>query len=207
MVENSAEKPLSKGEQTRAAIIEAAYALFLKKGYHGTSVRQIAGRADLALGGIYNHFAGKDEIFAAVLDAYHPYHTIFPALEKTEGETVELFMHDAARRVKNEIEGSETKLLPLIFVELVEFQGRHLATLAEKLMPTILAFVQRLMGRRGKLRNIPPPIILRMLFATLVGYLMTEMVLKNIPVFKNVELDWFDGMMDIYLHGILEPEA
>ncbi|MBI3241616.1 MAG: TetR family transcriptional regulator, partial [Chloroflexi bacterium] len=42
------EKPLSKGEQTYAAIIEAAYALFLKKGYHGTSMRQIAERADLA---------------------------------------------------------------------------------------------------------------------------------------------------------------
>jgi AcrR family transcriptional regulator len=203
----SDDKPPSKGEQTRAVIIEAAYVLFLKKGYHGTSMRQIAERADLALGGIYNHFAGKDEIFAAVLDAYHPYHTIFPALETTEGETVELFMRDAARRVKNEIEGSETKLLPLIFIELVEFQGRHLAVLAEKLMPTILAFVQRLIGRRGTLRNIPLPIMVRMLFATFVGYLMTEMVLKNIPVFKGVELDWFDGMMDVYLHGILEPEA
>ncbi|MBI3242272.1 MAG: TetR/AcrR family transcriptional regulator, partial [Chloroflexi bacterium] len=163
--------------------------------------------AGLALGGIYNHFAGKDEIFAAVLDAYHPYHTVLPALEKTEGETVELFMHDAAWRVKNEIEGSETKLLPLIFIELVEFQGRHLAALAEKLMPAMLAFVQRLVERRGKLRHIPPPIMLRMLFATFVGYLMTEMVLKNVPVFKNIELDWFDGMIDIYLRGVLEPEA
>jgi hypothetical protein len=49
--------------------------------------------------------------------------------------------------------------------------------------------------------------MLRMLFATFAGYLMTEMVLKNVPVFKNIELDWFDGMMDVYLHGILEPEA
>ncbi|MBM4423388.1 MAG: TetR/AcrR family transcriptional regulator [Chloroflexi bacterium] len=201
------EKPQSKGEQTRSAIIGAAYGLFLKNGFHGTSMRQIAEKADLALGGIYNHFGSKEEIFAAVLDAYHPYHTIFPALETTEGETVELFMRDAARRVKNEIEGTETKLLPLLFIELVEFQGCHLATLAEKLMPTILAFVQRMVGRQGKLRNVPPPIMIRMLFATFAGYLMTEMVLKNIPAFKNAELDWFDGMMDVYLHGILEPEA
>ncbi len=34
--------PATKGEQTRAAIIKAAYALFLKKGFHATSVREIA---------------------------------------------------------------------------------------------------------------------------------------------------------------------
>ena len=63
---------LSKGERTRQDILSAAHTLFLEQGYHGTSMRQIAYRAGIALGGIYNHFAGKEGIFTAVFEANHP---------------------------------------------------------------------------------------------------------------------------------------
>ncbi len=43
---------VSKGELTRASILEGAYQLFLQQGYHGTSMRQIAEEAGIALGGI-----------------------------------------------------------------------------------------------------------------------------------------------------------
>ena len=41
---------LSKGEASQQRIVEAAYALFLEQGYHGTSMRQIAERAGLTMG-------------------------------------------------------------------------------------------------------------------------------------------------------------
>ena len=41
-----------KGEVTRLAIEDAALSLFMEQGYHATSMRQIAERAELALGGI-----------------------------------------------------------------------------------------------------------------------------------------------------------
>lgn len=206
MPEKLEEKTLTKGEQTRSAILEAAHSLFLEKGYHGTSMRKIADRADLALGGIYNHFAGKEEIFAAVLDAYHPYHAILPALEATEGETVEAFVRNAARHVRAGIAGVEAQLLPLLFVELVEFQGRHLTELAERLLPTLLAFVQRFSERRGKLRSLPLPVVFRAFMGLMMGFLLSEMILKDTPLLKQTNYDWFGGMVDIYLHGILEPE-
>lgn len=198
---------VSRGEQTRGAIIEAAFSLFLERGYHGTSMRQIADQAGIALGGIYNHFAGKEDIFAAVLDAHHPYRRILPVLEQAKGETVEEFVYDAARQVKHEVQGAEAKIMPLAFIEMVEFQGRHLARLAEMMMPNMVTFVQRFGERRGKVRNLPAPIMLRMLFAIFAGYLITEVVLKNFPMFKGVEIDWLDGMIDIYLHGIIDPEG
>ena len=42
----------TKGEVTRLAVEDAAMGLFLEQGYHATSMRQIAERAGLALGGI-----------------------------------------------------------------------------------------------------------------------------------------------------------
>jgi hypothetical protein len=128
-------------------------------------------------------------------------------LDAADGDTIEEFVRDGAERVRVAIQGSEKHVLPLAFIELVEFQGRHLAQLAKMMMPTQLNFIQRFGERRGKLRQVPTPIVLRMLFAVFVGYILTEMVLKNLPIFKDAEYDWFDGMMDIYLHGILESEA
>ena len=64
----------TKGEVTRLAIEEAALELFMEQGYHATSMRQIADKAGLALGGIYNHFSSKDEIFEAVDRFYRAYY-------------------------------------------------------------------------------------------------------------------------------------
>jgi len=59
-------EPLRKGEATQARILDTAHALFMEQGYHGTSMRQIAERARITLGGIYNHFASKEAIWEAV---------------------------------------------------------------------------------------------------------------------------------------------
>lgn len=202
----------SRGEATRARLLEAAYRLFLKQGFHGTSMREIAEAAGLAVGGIYNHFANKEEIFAAVLDAHHPYHTVLPALQETEGETIEAFVRDAAYRFKAGMDTAGRRLMPLAFMELVEFQGRHLRNLTRDLLPAMMNFVQRWRTRRGRLRDLPPAVLIRTLVGLLVGYLITDMILRGLKHAPELEgLDdypWFDAMLDIYLHGILaEPEA
>jgi AcrR family transcriptional regulator len=199
--------PPTKGEITRAKLLQAAHELFLKQGFHGTSMREIADEAGIAVGGIYNHYGTKEEIFAAVLDAYHPYHVILPALEDVEGETVEEFVRDAAQRMRAGIAGVETRLLPLVFMDLVEFQGRHLRQLVQTTLPRSLAFFQRLTERQGRLRAVPFPVMLRTFMSLMVGFLLTEMILKdvkNLPQLKTGKSDPLEGMLDIYLHGILD---
>jgi TetR/AcrR family acrAB operon transcriptional repressor len=55
-------------EASRDAILDAALRCFAKRGYHETSVDDIAARARLSKGAIYWHFAGKRELFLALLD-------------------------------------------------------------------------------------------------------------------------------------------
>ena len=66
------EETHTKGERTRNQIEDAAIELFMEHGYHATSMRQIAEHANMALGGIYNHFKSKDEIFEAIILDKHP---------------------------------------------------------------------------------------------------------------------------------------
>ena len=57
-----------KPEISREEILDAALACFASRGYHETSVDDIAARAGLSKGAIYWHFAGKRELFLALID-------------------------------------------------------------------------------------------------------------------------------------------
>jgi AcrR family transcriptional regulator len=57
-------------EISRGEILDAALACFTARGYHETSVDDIAERAGLSKGAIYWHFAGKRELFLALIDHF-----------------------------------------------------------------------------------------------------------------------------------------
>ena len=58
---------LSKGKLTAERIMDAAEDLFSRHGYEGTTLRQIAKQAEIQEPGLYNHFAGKQALYEAVL--------------------------------------------------------------------------------------------------------------------------------------------
>lgn len=60
-------RPTPRAEETRRGIYEAALKLFREKGFEQTTMRDIAGKADVALGGAYYYFDSKEAI---VLEFY-----------------------------------------------------------------------------------------------------------------------------------------
>ncbi|MFV8816611.1 TetR/AcrR family transcriptional regulator [Haliea sp. E17] len=59
--------PRTKGQRTAARILDVAEEMFAHQGFAGTSLRQIADGAGIREPGLYNHFAGKQELYDAVL--------------------------------------------------------------------------------------------------------------------------------------------
>jgi AcrR family transcriptional regulator len=55
-----------KRERTRAQLIEAASKIINEKGYDRTTLEEIARRAGMTRGAIYNNFTDKEELFMAV---------------------------------------------------------------------------------------------------------------------------------------------
>ncbi|MGQ0576134.1 MAG: TetR family transcriptional regulator [Pseudonocardia sp.] len=49
-------------------VLAAAVELFVEVGYHGASVRDIAGRCGLSVSGIYHHHPSKQQMLARILD-------------------------------------------------------------------------------------------------------------------------------------------
>lgn len=200
------EETTSKGERTRQAILDAAYDLFLTQGYSATSMRQVAGRSGLALGGIYNHFVSKDEIFQALVIAKHPYLQIIPLVQNVPGETVEEFVRNAARIIQKEM-GSRPDFMKLMLIEIVEFSGSHFPKLFETISPMIVPLLERFTTADSNLRELPLPLILRTFMGSIVAFYITEFLMSNpsLPAeMRNVSLEDF---MNIYMHGILEHRS
>jgi AcrR family transcriptional regulator len=59
---------MTKGERTRLRVREAALALFAERGFEQTTLRDIAARAECALGLVYRYYASKEAIVLALYD-------------------------------------------------------------------------------------------------------------------------------------------
>ncbi len=198
------DKRLVKGQQTKEDIISAAYELFLKQGYHGTSMRQIARQAEVAPSAIYNHFAGKEDIFVAVFLEHHPYNDVLPALLEASGETPEVWVHQAANRLVAALE-KRPEFLNLMFIEMVEFRSSHAIELFETILPQALFITSRFIESQPRIRPIPPIILLRTFLGLFFSYYISEQFLGHNapPEFGQNTMDHF---VDIFLHGVLRNE-
>jgi AcrR family transcriptional regulator len=79
-------RPPRRRDEARAlfrnGILDAAEAVFAERGFHGARIQDIAERARIAVGTVYNHFADKDEMLSALLE------------ERTEGLLAQLRADD-----------------------------------------------------------------------------------------------------------------
>ena len=58
-------------EQIRADLISSARRVFLRRGFHQASLEEIATEAGWSKGAVFSNFAGKDDLFLAVLEDHN----------------------------------------------------------------------------------------------------------------------------------------
>lgn len=65
---NRVSRPRMTGTQRRQQLIEIGRSLFAERGYDATSVEEIAQRAQVSKPVVYEHFGGKEGLYAVVVD-------------------------------------------------------------------------------------------------------------------------------------------
>ena len=100
---------MRRSEKTEKKIIRAALELFVRKGYHGTSVSDITQRVDLTKGALYAHFKSKGELLLRIIQEHE---TLFidqliRTVEQFEGNAVEKLNHAISFSSKFAIENLE----------------------------------------------------------------------------------------------------
>ncbi len=81
-------KPLHKGQQTRATILEAALALASHMGLEGLSIGALAEVTQMSKSGVFAHFGSREELQISVIREYHAKfeeEVFFPAMNEPRG--------------------------------------------------------------------------------------------------------------------------
>ncbi len=94
------------GKERRQQLLDVARALFAEKGFDGTSVEEIAHRANVSKPVVYEHFGGKEGIYAVVVD--REMHSLMDGMTEALSEDAHprLLLERAAGALLNYIEGS-----------------------------------------------------------------------------------------------------
>ena len=116
-----------RSERSRSQILRAALKLFSRRGYRATSMRDIALTAKASTGNVYHQFPDKETIFNTLLDEYwkaiaSPEHPFNKAL------AAGAFPNDleALGRAARDSVAQYRPYVALIYVDVVEFEGRHI---------------------------------------------------------------------------------
>lgn len=84
----SAPRTLHKGQQTRAAILDAALSLASHMGLEGLSIGALAEVTQMSKSGVFAHFGSREELQISVIREYHARfeeEVFFPAIRQPRG--------------------------------------------------------------------------------------------------------------------------
>jgi AcrR family transcriptional regulator len=113
-------------ERRKEKIEEAACELFIKQGFHATSMRDIAKGAGVSLGNLYNYYETKDAIFESIVAKYME--VIDERLREMFASIDEPLEPESLRRLgemAGELVNEHADFWLLMYIDVLEFQNRH----------------------------------------------------------------------------------
>jgi len=201
-----------RSERSRTVILDAALELFSHRGYGATSIRDIAGAAAVSTGSVYHHFKDKEAIFQTLLDQFWVATEAkdFPmnrAIEQGAFPDDLAALGQAAREIITEWRRHVT----LIYVDVVEFEGRHI----QRFYADLSHRFARIFEERGdaprlaaRLRpGIPPEAALMMTMRVFIYYFVVEL-LWGVPNHYGMSSEEATRVItDVLKHGMLARDA
>jgi AcrR family transcriptional regulator len=192
--------------QTRAALLEAAWTVFLRRGYAGSTIEEIVGEAGLTRGAFYYNFRSIGELFVELL------HERVYSLYREMGErrltqsTYPLSLRDAATELAEMQARPESRRLFRLWLELLAEAGRDekMRELAATFWRGNRALLTELIRRDYEARGQPPPVAAEKL-ATATIALDLGLALQHYVDPGEVSLGLYPDLFEA-LFGAPEPD-
>jgi AcrR family transcriptional regulator len=205
------EPPITRGEQTRLAILAAAKRLFLSQGFTATPMRQIAREVGITPAAMYNHYASKERLFATALQDAAPFRELSASFGRIEAQSSEELVRQMFRAGFALVAGHQD-YFQLALIDAQERDGAALATLLPEVLPQAQAVYERLaefdaQQSDRRLRDIPFLVFVRTMVSLLGGFALTQRIAGTDRLPQLAGIDWPEALADVFLHGVLKPRA
>jgi AcrR family transcriptional regulator len=161
-------------QQTREVLIEGATEVFAQRGYEGASLEEIAETAGFTRGAIYKHFAGKEELFFAVIDSSNKRVVeAFRAIAPTSADSKEWDVARLADMWRASVTDYEDLLALGMEHQLYVLRNPAARERAivhrRKNRELIAAFIQEVADRTGSTLRLPAPTLASVILAAADG--------------------------------------
>jgi AcrR family transcriptional regulator len=170
-----------RGEETAELVLDVAEACFARKGYAGTTLRDVADGVGIRIPSLYNHFANKESLYAAVLER-----GMTPVLEVLSRamEDSDTSYPEPNRLIREMMEllGDRPNLPRLVQYELLA-GGTHLAPLLENWLRPAIAQSMAMLEATPAVHRWGPeqmPYLLVTFFNIVVGHFTTATLTENL---------------------------
>ena len=198
-------------EAKRRRIEEAARELFIKRGFHATSMRDIARGADTSLGNLYNYYGTKEDILESIISKYQK--VIDSRLRTIFDEVGEPFLPESLARfghMVRELVSAHSDFWLLMYIDVLEFENRHFRKMFEGLAANLrrrFAPYFRALKERGALYDgVDPAVGFTAAYMQFFNYFLVEKLFGGNRHLGLSDDRVIEHLTEIFCRGILRPE-
>ncbi|NES80902.1 MAG: TetR/AcrR family transcriptional regulator [Moorea sp. SIO2B7] len=193
-------------DDTRSRILKAALRLFARKGYDGTTTRDLAAEASVAEGTIFRHFTNKKAILVEVATSGWVEILTDLLTELSEMGSYKAVDQVMRRRMLQMQENSD--LMRVCFIEVQfhqDLRDRIQSEVISKMTDVAEAFFQTAMDR-GIYRQMNPKIVAQVFLGmfAIAGF-SNQTILEPHASPKALQ-EMAEGISDIFLNGVLAKD-
>ncbi|MEI6244341.1 MAG: TetR/AcrR family transcriptional regulator [Acidobacteriota bacterium] len=202
-------KQEARSERSRSQILDAALRLFSSQGYRGTNMREIAEAADVSTGNVYHQFKDKEAVFQTLLDDYAVItsQSDYPLNKAIDAGAFPEDLGALGRAMKLSMEQYRAHAL-LIYVDVIEFDGKHLRQFYENLTQR---FERYLLSERGRQSvslirvGVSPLTAMQFTMRFLVKYFEVEVLFGVTNHNGSDSHELLGEMIELLKYGVLAP--
>ena len=195
-------------EEKKVVIEKAAKTLFIKNGFHATSMRDISREAAVSLGNLYNYYRTKDEILESIIEKYlivvdQKLRDIFENIEDPlEPES----LLKTGREV-GEVVNRHQDFWLLMYIDVLEFQNKHFRKMFDGLTNNLrrrFADSFAAARARGDLQDgIDPAIAFTAAYMQFFNYFLVERLFGGNSHFGLTDDEVMQSLTEIFSRGVL----
>jgi AcrR family transcriptional regulator len=184
----------------REDILNASLNLFAEKGFHGTSMRDIARAADITEGLIYHYFASKRDLFRAIIEE----HSFLPLLrtlpELAEHLDLRALLIVLARGFFDVLR-QNAQLTRLLLQEVQVFPEEKEAFFADAVGRSITELAQIIDARMSpRARSqVDPQVASRIFFNSLLAFFVEQEILGGKHLLPADEQIYIEHLVDMFV--------
>jgi AcrR family transcriptional regulator len=184
----------------REDILQASLHLFAERGFHGTSMRDIARQADITEGLIYHYFASKRDLFRAIFEEY----SFLPLLRTLPELAEQLDLRGlliVLARGFFDVLRHNTKLIRLLLQEVQVFPEEKEAFFADAVGQSISELARIIDGRMSNRARaqVDPEVASRLFFNALLAFFVEQEILGGKHLLPANEHVYIEHLVDMFV--------